>query len=81
MDRPGAEIALVALCVPLICGAILWLWHLARNSLQGRLLIIALWLVLAAMSLISGPPFPIVMGCAAMMMGMLFWAVHTTPWR
>lgn len=81
MDRPGAEIALVTIGAPLICGTTLWLWHLARHSFQARLLIVALWLVFSVTSVIAGPPFVIVMGCAAVMMGMLFWAIHSSPWR
>jgi len=71
------ETALVVVLVPLICGGALWLWYLARDSRQGRLLIVALWGVLLAMSVIAGEPWVLVMGAATVMMGI--WVYGT--WR
>ncbi|MDQ7775218.1 MAG: hypothetical protein Q4615_04515 [Paracoccus aminovorans] len=71
------ETALVVVLVPVICGGALWLWHLARASRQGRLLIVALWGVLLAMSVVAGAPWVLVMGGATVMMGMWVYAL----WR
>lgn len=63
------ETALVVVLLPLICGGALWLWHLARDSRPGRLMIVALWAVLLTMSVIAGEPWVLVMGAATVMMG------------
>ncbi|WJS83245.1 hypothetical protein [Paracoccus sp. TOH] len=68
---------LVVLGVAAICGTAQWLWHLARESPQGRLMIVALWGVLLAMSLIAGEPWVLVMGGATVMMGLWVYAA----WR
>ena len=56
--------------VVLICGTALWLWELARRKIAARLMIVALWLVLLAMSIIAGVPWVHVMGAATVIMGL-----------
>lgn len=68
------EVFLVVTGVPLLCGAALYLWWLSRSSLEGRILIVALWIVLLLMSITAGEPWVIVMGAATLVMAMLIWA-------
>lgn len=76
------NILLVVLGVPAICGLALYLWYLAKGSLQARLIIVALWLVFLAMSVIAGPPWAIVMGAATIMMGLWIYAqINPVWWR
>ncbi len=74
------NIFLVILGVTAICGTALYLWHLAQNSFQARVIIVALWLVLLAMSIVAGPQWIIVMGAATVMMGLWIYAQLSTPW-
>lgn len=71
-DQPN--LLLVILGVPVICGTALWLWYLAQDNLHARLIIVALWLVFLAMSIIAGPPWVILMGAATVMIGMWIYA-------
>ncbi|MFC3527010.1 hypothetical protein ACFOMH_02415 [Paracoccus mangrovi] len=68
------ETAMVVPGVVLICGTALWLWELARGKIAARLMIVALWLVLPAMSIITGVPWVHVMGAATVMMGLWVYA-------
>lgn len=70
----GVETAMVVAGVVLICGTALWLWELARGKIAARLMIVALWLVLLAMSIITGVPWVHVMGAATVMMGLWVYA-------
>lgn len=72
------QAVLLVVLVPLICGGALWLWHVARESRQGRLIIVALWGVLLAMIMIAGGGFVLVMGSATVMMGL--WVYGTWRW-
>ena len=68
------QTVLVVVGVALICGTALWLWELARGKFVARLMIVALWLVLLAMSMIAGAPWVYVMGAATVMMGLWVYA-------
>ena len=70
VDEGGPAVLWIVLGVVLICGTGLWLWELARQSFQSRVIIVALWLVLLAMSIIAGAPWVHVMGAATVMMGL-----------
>ena len=63
----------------LICGGALYLWALARGSFQARAIIVLLWLVLLAMSIVAGVPWVIIMGSATVLMGLWIY-VHIAPW-
>lgn len=69
----GAEATVVLLGVAILCGGALWLWHRAKNKPGARIMIVALWVVLGAMSMIAGYPFSLIMGAATVMMGLLVW--------
>lgn len=71
-DQPN--LLLVILGTPVICGTALYLWYMAKGNLHARLIIIALWLVFLAMSIIAGAPWVILMGAATVMMGMWIYA-------
>ena len=64
--------------VVLICGTALWLWELARGKIAARLMIVALWLVLLAISIIAGVPWVHAMGAATVMMGL--WVYMVGGW-
>ena len=65
----------------LVCGTWLYLWALAkaRGKRQARLILVALWLVILAMTIVMGPPSVIVMGGATVLMGLWIY-VHIAPW-
>lgn len=73
MDSSSVEVFLVYTCVPVLVGGAIWLWYLSKGLLQARALIVALWAVLLAMSGIAGGHFVIVMGSAAVMLGLIWW--------
>lgn len=75
----GFQTFLVVIFVPALCCGAIWLWYLARNSIQARVIIVALWLVLLIASIIAGPPFVIVMGAATVMMAIWIWT-QIGPW-
>lgn len=62
----------------LLCGTAMYLWELARNRLEARLIIVALWLVVLAMSIVMGPPSVIVVGGATALMAL--WIVAHIQW-
>ncbi len=76
------QTVLVVVGVALICGTVLWLWELARGKFAARLMIVALWLMLLAMSMIAGAPWVYVMGAATVMMGLwVYMQVWPVWWR
>ena len=76
----GWEVFWVVTGATLLCGTALYLWALARNSFQARLIIVALWLVVLAMSIIMGQPWIIVMGGATVLMGLGVYMRIAPPW-
>lgn len=60
----------------LICGTWLYLWALAeaRGKGMAKVILVALWLVILAMTIVMGPPSVIVMGGATVLMGLWIYA-------
>ena len=54
----------------LVCGTWLYLWALAgaRRKPQAKVILVALWLAILAMTMVMGPPAAIVMGAATVLM-------------
>lgn len=67
---------LVIVFVPLICGTAAYLWHLSRNSPQGKTLIILLWLTVLTICAILGGAYIIVMGSASLMMALIIYLIQ-----
>ncbi len=74
------NVLLLVLGVAAICGLGLYLWYLAKGNFHARLIIVALWLVFLAMSIIAGPPWVFIMGAATVMMGLWIYAHIWPPW-
>ncbi|MBK4215718.1 hypothetical protein JJJ17_07260 [Paracoccus caeni] len=75
---------LVVIGVALLCGTAIWLWYLARHSFQARAIILILWLIGLAMSVILGGLYVIIMGAATVMLLLFLWLLLVSsrrwPW-
>ena len=74
------EVFWVVVGSALACGTALYLWYLAKDKPMARLIIVALWLVFLAMSIILGPPWVLVMGGATVLMALWIFAMIQWPW-
>ena len=45
---------LVFICVPFICATVIYLWYLARNSFEAKVIIAFLWLTALSISAVLG---------------------------
>ncbi len=77
----GWEVFWVVTGSALICGTWFYLWALAkaRGKWQAQVILVALWLVLLAMTIIMGPPSVIVMGGATVLMALWIYT-HKLWW-
>ncbi|RCW79470.1 hypothetical protein [Paracoccus lutimaris] len=76
----GMQAGMALVSSALICGGALYLWALARGKFQARAIIVLLWLVLLAMSVIAGAPWVIAMGSATVLMALWIY-VHVLHHR
>ncbi|WBU59830.1 hypothetical protein [Paracoccus albus] len=61
---------LVFICVPPICATVIYLWYLARNSLEAKVIVVFLWLTALSISVVLGGSYILVMGSASALMAL-----------